>query len=350
MKTIYKTAPKVLGLVSGLFVGTAAFAQTECGSVDLLFNNFFPPNHAFLVGGMEPWANDVMRVTEGRVQVTFPAASLAPAPAQWNMVLDAIADVGVLVDPMESNRLHLPNIAGLPFVGNLGSARGVALWRTHEAFFAAANEFDGVHLLGHFANPGAGIVSGRPVSSIEDLSGMKLWTIGGPPAAIVEAIGAVPVPAPGEEMFNMFSRGIVDGLATNWGAMRVWDAYRYTEGYIDIPGGLYAVDFSFIMNQEKWDSICPADQAAITAISGETIARNVGAAVDEFDIVTQAEVAANNVAVIEPDAAFVAALVERTTYARDAWIARANARGVDGAAAIAFYLEQVALVTAEMGQ
>lgn len=282
--------------------------------------------------------------------VTFPAASLAPPPQQWNMVVDRIADVGVIVDPMESNRLHLPNIGGLPFVGNLGTARGVALWRTHVAFVEAANEYDGVHLVGQFANPGAGIVSGRPISSIDDLAGMKLWTIGGPPAAIVEASGAVPVPAPGEEMFNMFSRGVVDGLATDWGAMRVWDAYRYTQAYVDIPGGLYAVDFSIVMNQDKWDSICPADQQAITAISGETIARGVGAAVDDYDIVTRAEVAAQNIPVVSPDAAFMAALEPRTSYARDAWIARANARGVDGAAALAFYLGQVAAVTAEMGQ
>lgn len=350
MKIIYNKVPMAVSLVAGVFVGSAALAQQECGSVDLLFNSFLPVNHAFFTGGMRPWAEDVIRVTEGRVNVTFPAASLAPPPQQWNMVLDSIADVGMIVDAMESNRLHLPNIGGLPFVGNMATARGVALWRTHEAFFAAANEYDGVHFVGPFTNAGAGIISGRPINSIEDLSGMKLWTIGGPPAAIIEAVGAVPVPAPGEEMFNMFSRGVVDGLATNWGAMRVWDAYRYTEAYVDIPGGLYAIDFSIIMNQDKWDSICPADQAAITAISGETIARNVGAEVDDYDVITQAEVAELGIPVIQPDAAFMAALEERASFARTSWIERANARGVDGEAALAYYLEQVAAVTAEMGQ
>lgn len=347
MTSILKTITSA-ALVSGLFLTTPAMAQSECSKVDLLFNNFLPPNHTFWAGGFKPWADDVGRVTDGRVTVTFTSASLAPPPKQWGMITDGIADVAMQVNPMESKRLQLPNIGGLPFVGNLATARGVALWRTHVKYFAKANEFAGVHLVGHFSNPGAGLIAGKMVNSIDDVAGMKFWTIGGPPAKVVEAIGAVPVPAPGEEMFNMFSKGVVDGLATNWGAMKIWNAYRYTKSYVDIPGGLYAVDFSVIMSQDKWDGICKSDQDAINTISGETIARNVGEFVDNFDIDTQKEVADQGIEVVTPDAAFMAALTEKVQYARDAWMQKANARGVDGKAALAYYLEQVAEVTAEM--
>lgn len=260
-----------------------------------------------------------------------------------------IADAALVVDPMESTRLQLPSIAGLPGMGNLAEARGVALWRTHEKFFAETNEFEGVHLVGHFSNPGAGVVANKMVDSIDALDGMKLWVIGGPPAKVVEAIGAVPVPAPGEEMFNMYSKGIVDGLATNWGAMKIWNAYRYTDSYVDIPGGLYAVDFSVIVNEDKWNAICPSDQELINSVSGETIARNVGAFVDAFDLETKAEVDEHDVTVIHPEGDFAAALNDRTQFARDAWLAKAEARGIDGKAAMEYFLEQVELVTAEVG-
>lgn len=347
MNKLYKVT-LLAGLAAGVAFSAPAMAQSECGSVDLLFNKFVPDSHAFYTGGQKPWADDVKRVTEGRVNVTFPSASLAPPPKQWGMVTDGIADVGLVVNPIESKRLHLPNIGGLPFVGNLAAARGIALWRTHEKFFADAGEYNGVHLVGQFTNAGAGLIAGKSVNSIEDVSGMKFWTVGGPPAAAVEAIGAIPVPAPGPEMFNMFSKGVVDGLATNWGAMKVWNAYRYTKSYVDIPGGLYAMDFSFIMNQEKWDSICAADQEAINTISGEQIALNVGKEIDDYDTVTKAEVAEKKIPVIQPDAAFMSALDERLAYAHDAWSAKADARGVDGKAALAYYLVQIEKVTAEL--
>lgn len=350
MKNHLKTLSTALALITGVSFAAPAIAQSECNDVALLFNNFLPPNHTFWAGGFKPWADDVARVTDGRVAVTFTTASLAPPPKQWGMVTDGIADVAMQVNPMESKRLHLPNIGGLPFVGNLATARGVALWRTHEKFFAAANEFKGVHLVGHFSNPGAGLIAGDMVDGIDSINGMKFWTIGGPPADIVSAIGAVPVPAPGEEMFNMFSKGVVDGLATNWGAMKIWNAYRYTKSYVDIPGGLYAVDFSVIMNQGKWDSICASDQEAITAVSGETIARNVGLFVDQFDIETQKEVAETDIKIVKPDAAFMSTLEDKLQYARDAWMAKAEARGVDGEAALAYYLEQVAELTAELSK
>ncbi len=339
----------VLGLAASVVGSGQAMAQAECGSVNLLFNKFVPDSHAFYTGGMLPWAEDVESVTEGRVTVSFTSASLAPPPQQWSMVTDGIADVGLQVNPLESARLHLTNIGGLPLVGNLAEARGVALWRTQQEFFSDAGEYDGVHLLGQFTNAGAGLISSREVHSMDDVAGMKFWTIGGPPAAVVEAIGAVPVPAPGEEMFSMFSRGVVDGIATNWGAMRVWNAYRYTEAYVDIPGGLYAVDFSFIMNQDVWDGICETDQELIMSVSGERIARNVGVEIDEYDIVTQSELPEHEIIVIEPDAEFMAGLEESVAYARDTWMERAAARGVDGEAALAYYLEQVAAVTAEAG-
>lgn len=103
----------------GTLASAPAMAQSECKNVDLLFNYFLPPNHTFYLGGLKPWADDVERLTEGRVTVTFTTASLAPPQQQWGMIIDGIADAALVVDPMESTRLQLPSIAGLP---------GMATW------------------------------------------------------------------------------------------------------------------------------------------------------------------------------------------------------------------------------
>ena len=78
-------------IAAGLFAASPVKAETE-----LLFNLFVPPKHPFNTGMFIPWANDVMRVTEGRVQVKFTTATLAPPPKHWNMLLTGIADVAML--------------------------------------------------------------------------------------------------------------------------------------------------------------------------------------------------------------------------------------------------------------
>lgn len=47
-------------------------------------------------------------------------------------------------------------------------------------------------------------------------------------AKVVESIGAVPMPTPDSEMFNMYSKGLVDGIVGDWGAMKVSNSFRYT--------------------------------------------------------------------------------------------------------------------------
>lgn len=322
-------------------------AQAECGKVDLLFNKYHADSHVFYQGGLRPWAAEVAKLTDGRVTVTFTSAALAPVAQQWSMVTDGIADVAVLGNALEVNRFQLTNISALPFIGTSSAARSIALWRTQQEYFSDAGEYDGVHVLSQFANAGAGIMSNVVIQNMDELQGVKLWSTGGQGAKVVESTGAVPVPAPGSEMFNMYSKGVVDGIVADWGAMKVSNAYRYTKGFVDIPGGLYASDFSLILNQRKWDSICASDQELISSVSGETIARNIGEAIDELGKVSRAESAEHGITVVNPDETFLASLQEVTAFSHDAWKVKAEGRGVDGDAALAYYLEQVADVVSE---
>lgn len=334
-----------LGLTVSLGLGGQAMAQTECGSVDILFNKYHGANHPFFVTGLDPWAEEIGRLTDGRVTVNFTAASLAPVAQQWTMVADGVADAAVLGNSVEVKRLQLPNLAALPFTGSLATVRSLALWRTQQEYFSDGAEYDGVHLISQFTNAGAGIMANTVVSGMQDLEGLKLWSAAGQGAQVVDSIGAVPVPAPGSEMFNMYSKGVVDGIVADWGAMKVSNSFRYTKSFVDIPGGLYASAFSVIMNQDKWNSICPSDQELISSISGETIARNIGTAIDDLGKAAQAESAEYDITIVDPDEAFTASLKEATKFSHDAWIEEANARGVDGEAALAYFLQQVKDIT-----
>ena len=50
-----------------------------------------------------------------------------------------------------------------------------------------------------------------------------------------------------------------------------------------VPGGFYRGSFAIIMNQDSFDRLDEADQAALDAIFGENLARMAGKAWDEID-------------------------------------------------------------------
>ena len=319
-------------------VGTApASAETK-----LLFNRFVPVKHPFNSGMFEPWARDVMKATNGRVKVEFTSASLAPPPKQWNMVSKGIADVAMLANIFERNRLKLPPMAQLPFLGEQAEGRGKALWRTHMKFFAKADEYKGIKLVGLWTLPGATIFHGqKPIRSMADFKNEKMWVIPGMPNKMVSEFGAVVVSVPGVKMFNVVSKGIVNGKVTSPYTMRAFKTMPYIKHATFVPEGLHAVTFSLLLNQKKWKRLSKADKAAIDSVSGERIAVNAGRKTDSLDKVVAADAMKNGIKFETATPAFVQAMKEKSAHFTDEWIAAAKTRGVDGAAALAYFKSQV---------
>lgn len=129
--------------------------------------------------------------------------------------------------------------------------------------------------------------------------------------------------------------------------MKVSNSFRYTKSFVDVLGGLYSSAFSVFLNEDKWDSICPSDQELNNSVSDATITRNFAAATDELGVVAKAESSDYDITVTDPDEAFTASLKAATQFTHDGWIEEAEARGVDGEAALNFFLEQVAAATSQ---
>ena len=170
MKTSAIGRPLTAAIALAVAASVLAATTPATAETKLLFNRFVPAKHPFNTGMFEPWAKDVEKATKGRVKVDFATASLAPPPKQWNMVSKGISDVAMLANIFERNRLELPPMAQLPFLGEKAEARGVGLWRTQQKFFAKANEYKGMKLLGLWVSSGANFFHGsKQIQSLDDL-------------------------------------------------------------------------------------------------------------------------------------------------------------------------------------
>ena len=253
---------------ASVVIGAAATVSPVQAETKVLFNRFVPPKHPFNVGMFVPWAKDVDKATNSRVKVEFTTASLAPPPKQWNMVSKGIADAAMLANIFERNRLTLPPIAQSPFGASSAEKRSVALWRTYQKHLVKANEYKGMQLLGLWTISGANFYhTKKAIKSVNDLKKQKMWAIAGIPNKMMTNLGAVVVSVPGVKMFNVVSKGVVDGTVTSPYTLLAFKLMPYVKHITRIPGGFNANTFSFLFSKRKWEGLSRQDKEAVWSVS-----------------------------------------------------------------------------------
>ena len=106
----------------------------------------------------------------------------------------------------------------------------------------------------------------KQVKTLEDVKGMKIKVLGGPPMDQIKAMGGIPVPIPMPDTYMGLDRGVIDGAAVAREAVSAYRFYELAKYYTVAP--LSAVFFSMSMNKQKWESLPKDIQQAITSVSG----------------------------------------------------------------------------------
>lgn len=325
------------GLLSALMLATPATADTT-----IVFNNFLSPNDKLWLDVMKPWIDDIERVTEGRVKFAVPSSSLAPPPEILNSVQQGVADgafqmVGFLRESHPELQLSL---LPMSYFGN--EETSVALWRTWETHFKGRNDLKDVELLGLVTTPPGSFLNMKkePFQSLADLKGVKMWSLPGLASDTLAATGAVVSPGPAVRMYEVISGGVVDAFCCiNFESLEVFNVIQYVGAATEVPGHLFAPAFAVFVRNDVMDSISPEDQARIREVSGEALARR-GSFGDPVEAEARQRAIDKGVPIVPASDAFVAELEQAFEPVRAAWFKAVEPLGIDGAAALAFYLEQ----------
>lgn len=332
----------------GLLAAALLSSQAASADTTILFNNFLGPNDALWTDVMAPWIEDIGRVTEGRVTFTVPAASLAPPPGILNAVQQGVMDgafqmVGFL---RESNpEFQLP-LLPMTYFGN--EETSVALWRTYQEYFAGHNDLDGVVLLGLVTTPSGSFFNrgAEPFDTVDDLQGVKMWSLPGVTAEALSALGAVVTPGPAVRMYEVISGGVVDGFCCiNFQSLEVFNVSQYIGSVTEVPGSLFAPAFAIFVREDVWNAIAPEDQEAIMSVSGEALAHR-GSFGEGPEAEARERAIAAGIPVIQASEDFAQAMTEAFAPVRQEWFDSVAAYGIDGPAALEFYLSQQASVAA----
>ena len=138
----------------------------------------------------------------------------------------------------------------------------------------------------------------------------------------------MPILKSSTEAFEMLATGAIDGQITIPNTIPGFNQLDLLDAVTIIPGGMSnAVNLMFI-NQDKWAEISEEDRKAIEEVAGEKLARDIGVAYMKADEEALKIFRDNGYEVIEGDEKLRADLAEKLKPVEEAWIKRAEEKGV----------------------
>jgi len=257
----------ISGIVLVLFIlvplGSMAFAEVY----KFRFAQITPATHPYYSQISLPWAKEIEKRTNGKVEITlYPAGTLVAGDVMYSSIVDGITDIGTSSFGWERGR-H-PMMDALVYVPGFPSAKVACRVANDAVRKFKLKELSDTHLLFVHTCAPMHMWTKNPIRVLEDLKGVEIRAAG-PTGKVVKYLGGVPVSAPQGQVYEMLSKGIVKGSISS---LDVLKGFRQAEVVKDVTLVYFHVAPFFVsMNLDKWNSL-PADiQKVFDEVSEEYI-------------------------------------------------------------------------------
>lgn len=250
------------------FIQFADFAEAQDKPIVLKMGHVAPPFAHGAKYGMEPWAKNIEKATNGRVKITlYPAQSLFKARDGVNAVESGIADIAQLPIGYFTGRFNLIEVITLPFLTSNPTSEYATrlIYDLYKEFPEMRKDFSSMKVL--MLGPGDPylvMTKDKPVVVTDDLNGMKIRVIGKWPSKALQSLGASTVMIPMPEIYESAAKGVIDGgLIFNTMALdlRMYEVFNYCN-----TTPIYNSISVVVMNLDKWKSLPPDIQQQIDSM------------------------------------------------------------------------------------
>lgn len=310
--------------------GAAAFAA----DYTLVISSWAPPTHGINARMWPKFIEMVEEATDGKVTAEL-KMGIAPPPAQMDLIQDGAADASIIFHGYQPGRFTATKLIELPGYDGTAEAASVAYWRTHEAMLADLNEHRGVKLIALTTHGPAQLHSNAEITSLDQVSGLKVRIPGGVGGDVGAALGATGIQVPAPKVYETLASNAADGVVMPMESRKGFKLTEVAKNVFEVPGGLYRGSFAFIMNEDAFADL-PADlQAALDdKVFGEPLSRELGKIWDEIDTIgREATAAASDNAIHTASDADLAKFNEIAQDVITSVIDEVGEKGVDAQAA-----------------
>jgi len=322
----------------------AALSSAAVRAEEVLnMSNWLPPTHPITTEIIKPWIDSVREKSGGRLVIRMLPKALGAPPAHFPLARDGVADVVIGVPGYTPGLFVSDKLYTLPFIGNTATSVSLAAWRTHQKYFKTLDEYKGVHLLGLFSHGPGQVHTKREIRSLADLRGLKVRVTGGYLNEITSSLKMVPLLKPATESYELLSSGVADGTLLPIESMAAFHLPKVTTHTLLVPGGLYFATFFVGINEGKYKALSPEARAALDAASGEALVRLAAGVFDAGDTRVLKELKASGHKLSVASDQLKGEIQAATAHIEKLWLQEIKAKGMDGAEALRYFREQIAL-------
>jgi TRAP-type C4-dicarboxylate transport system substrate-binding protein len=214
---------------------------------------------------MEPF--DMLYVKElegmsgGRVkcEIAYGSAMGAP-PEHYDLAVTGVADITHVGLPYTPGRFPMAEVIELPIAKMTPLQLTRGYWELYKKGYFDEDFKDVKVLYLPVVGPYDYQMAKIPVSTFDDMKGLKIRASGKVHTEVVEALGSVPVGMPAPDVYTSLEKGVVDGSFSPWDFMYAFRTEPVTKyvSRVSICGFGHAL----VMNKESYAKL-PADIQAI---------------------------------------------------------------------------------------
>ena len=331
--TMKKTIAKLLGAAS-----VAAFTTSGAMAADvtLKLHQFLPSQANVPKLILDVWADNVEKDSGGSIKVDrFPSMQLGGKPPElMDQAINGVVDIIWTVVGYTPGRYPSTEVFEMPFMMKDARSLSCAYWKMFDKHMKDT-EFKDVHILGTWVHGPGNIHTKDPVENISDLNGMKIRGGSRTINELLELFGATPVGMPVPAVPEGLSKGVIDGTTIPWEVTAALKIPELVENHTEFDGvALYTLTFVLAMNKDKYESLTPAQQAAIDKNSGLEFSIFAGGTQADADGPSRQIAVDNGNNIITVSGGDIAKWESAVQPIYTSWVADMNSKGIDGQALI----------------
>ena len=242
--------------------------------IELSYANVFPPTHIHSKLP-EAWCKEVEKRTNGKVKITYyPGKTLLKDSLVYSGVLSGITDIGQSVFGYNRGVFPAMEAFSLPHGFKSASEATMVLNKFYKNF--NLKELSKVKIMYLHAHGPPMLHSKVKIEKLKDMRGVKVRSYGFN-AAMVKALGGIPVSMDQAEVYEALSKGVTDATFSPIEVLKGWKQAEVIDYSIDIEGVAYSTAMYVMMNLDKWNSLPKDIQQIIEKINHEWIIKTVNA-------------------------------------------------------------------------
>ncbi|SHE81420.1 TRAP-type C4-dicarboxylate transport system, substrate-binding protein [Ruegeria intermedia] len=310
--------------------GGVAFAA----DYTLTISSWAPPTHGINAKMWPKFVEMVEEATDGKVTAEL-KLGIAPPPAQMDLIMDGAADASIIFHGYQPGRFVTTKLIELPGYEGSAEAASVAYWRAYDKYLKAADEHRGVKVIALHTHGPAQLHTSSPVTSLDQISGLKVRIPGGVGGDVGAALGATGIQVPAPKVYETLASKAADGVVMPFESRKGFKLTEVAPNVYEMPGGLYRGSFAFIMNEDTFADLPEDFQKALEEnVFGEPLSREIGKIWDEIDAIgREATENTEGNAIHEASAEDMEKFSKIAEDVRAKVIAEVNEAGVDAQAA-----------------